>query len=492
MSSEERSRHALLTEEHPLLQPSSQRGDDVAIRVSGVSKCYHLYEKPQDRLRQAIYPRLQRMLGQPRRNYAREFWALKNISFEVKRGETVGIIGRNGSGKSTLLQIIAGTLDATQGEVQVNGHVAALLELGSGFSPDFTGRENVYISAAIHGLSKSETDAKFDEIAAFADIGDFIEQPLKTYSSGMVIRLAFAVHATVEPEILIIDEALAVGDMRFSMKCIRRMRELIQKGTSCLFVSHDMSSVVNFCSKALWLQDGLILQSGDPKSVTINYANFMTYGFLPPSLEKRKDACLEPHEEVGEEVRSIQGGTGLKADVDKKQMIENLSWVDISHLPSTGMGGAKIVKLALRKAGDSTTASTFCGGEEAELFLMIQSSQHLRLPIVCADFRDSKGNLIFGLNTYFMNEPMPELQVDDCIVLRFGFRVPLLLKGDYGVSVAIADGDPQAHVQHHIINEAFVVHVIPTDLRQRYYLVANENCNCTIVFSSNPAGVPHL
>src|SRR5215831_13430171 len=186
------SRGRLLLREEPVKKELIVQQTEDAICATGVSKCYDLYDKPQHRLKQAIFPHLHRLLGMPIRNYGIEFWALKDVCLEVKKGETVGIIGRNGSGKSTLLQIIAGTLDATQGEVRVSGRVAALLELGSGFNPEFTGRENVYISAAIQGLSKSETDAKFDDIAAFADIGEFLELPIKTYSSGMLMRLAFA------------------------------------------------------------------------------------------------------------------------------------------------------------------------------------------------------------------------------------------------------------------------------------------------------------
>ena len=247
---------------------------DLAIQVTNVSKCYHLYDKAQDRLKQAIFPHLHRLLGMSVTSYAREFWALKDVCFEVKRGETVGIIGRNGSGKSTLLQIIAGTLDVTQGEVQVHGRVAALLELGSGFNPEFTGRENVYINAAIQGLSKNEIDAKFDDIAAFADIGEFLEQPIKTYSSGMLMRLAFAVNTCIEPEILVVDEALGVGDVPFQSKCYKRLRRLVDDGKSVLFVSHDISTVRSICSRALWLKNGRAELWGDAKTVSKEYERF--------------------------------------------------------------------------------------------------------------------------------------------------------------------------------------------------------------------------
>ena len=229
---------------------------DIAIRVQTLSKCYHIYDTPRDRLKQFVVPRLQRMAGQTPKQYFREFWALKDVSFEIKKGETVGIIGRNGSGKSTLLQMICGTLTPTSGTVKTKGRIAALLELGSGFNREFTGRENIYINAALLGLSKEEVDQRFDEIAAFADIGEFIEQPVKTYSSGMVVRLAFAVSVCVEPDILIVDEALAVGDAAFQFTCLNRLRTLTSNGTTLLFVSHDMGMVKNFCHRTLYLYQG--------------------------------------------------------------------------------------------------------------------------------------------------------------------------------------------------------------------------------------------
>lgn len=229
---------------------------DTAIRVENLGKCYQIYDVPRDRLKQFVAPRMQRLARQPQKQYFREFWALKDISFEVKKGETVGIIGRNGCGKSTLLQLICGTLNPTTGSIQTNGRIAALLELGSGFNPDFTGRENVYMNAAILGLNHEEIKARFDDIAAFADIGEFIEQPVKIYSSGMLVRLAFAVSVCVEPDILIIDEALAVGDAAFQFKCMDRLRTLTSSGTTLIFVSHDMGMVKTFCHHVLYLHVG--------------------------------------------------------------------------------------------------------------------------------------------------------------------------------------------------------------------------------------------
>ena len=196
---------------------------EISIKVENLSKCYQVYEQPRDRLRQFVMPRIRRMAGLKPKQYFREFWALRDVSFEVKKGETVGIIGRNGSGKSTLLQMICGTLNPSSGSITGTGRISALLELGSGFNPEFTGRENVYMNAAVLGLDKEEIDARFDGIAAFADIGDFIEQPVKTFSSGMVVRLAFSVAINVDPEILIVDEALSVGDELFQRKCFSRI-----------------------------------------------------------------------------------------------------------------------------------------------------------------------------------------------------------------------------------------------------------------------------
>ena len=233
------------------------------IRVQNLSKCYQMYDRPQDRLKQSLW--------RGRKQFFREFWALKDVSFEVAKGESVGIIGRNGSGKSTLLQLIAGTLNPTSGSVEVTGRVAALLELGSGFNPDFSGRENVYMNGAILGLSHEEMVGRFDEIVAFAGIGDFIEQPVKTYSSGMVLRLAFAVSVCVEPDILIVDEALAVGDMAFQLKCMERLDQLTRSGTTLLFVSHDIATVKTFCQRAVYLVSGQVKAIGSASDMVELY-----------------------------------------------------------------------------------------------------------------------------------------------------------------------------------------------------------------------------
>lgn len=248
---------------------------EAAIAVSSLSKAYHVYEAAHDRLKQLLYPGLSRMVGKEARAYHHEFWALRDVSFEVRRGETIGVVGRNGSGKSTLLQIICGTLAPTGGTVVTRGRIAALLELGSGFNPDFTGRENVYLNGTILGLSRDEIERRLDEIFRFADIGQYIDQPVKTYSSGMVVRLAFSVAINVDPDILVVDEALAVGDELFQRKCYSRIEAIKNNGATILFVSHSGSAVVELCDRAVLLDAGEKLAIGEPKHVVGLYQKLL-------------------------------------------------------------------------------------------------------------------------------------------------------------------------------------------------------------------------
>lgn len=258
---------------------------DIALKVENLSKCYQIYDKPRDRLKQFVLPMLKRAMSplahfasrHPMRtaNYYSEFWALKDVSFEVQKGETVGIIGRNGSGKSTLLQLICGTLAPTGGCINTNGRIAALLELGSGFNPEFTGRENVFLNAALLGLTQEEIEKRYEDIAAFADIGDFIEQPVKSYSSGMFVRLAFAVAINVNPQILVVDEALSVGDELFQRKCFSRIEAIKERGATVLFVSHSGTTVVELCNRAMLLDRGELLILGTPKTVVGRYQKLL-------------------------------------------------------------------------------------------------------------------------------------------------------------------------------------------------------------------------
>jgi len=270
---------------------------DIAIKVDDLSKCYPIYDTPRDRLKQFFLPRIRRVAGKDEKQYFREFWALKGVSFEIKKGETVGVIGRNGSGKSTLLQMICGTLTPSGGSIQTNGRIAALLELGAGFNPEFTGRENVYMNGSILGLSNKEIDERFDAIATFAEIGEFIDQPTKTYSSGMMVRLAFAVAINVDPEILIVDEALSVGDELFQRKCFSRIESIRKSGATILFVSHSGGQIVELCDRAVLLDEGEKLAIGLPKQIVGRYQKLL---YAP--ADKRLD-IREQIKRIDEEIK---------------------------------------------------------------------------------------------------------------------------------------------------------------------------------------------
>jgi ABC-type polysaccharide/polyol phosphate transport system ATPase subunit len=264
------------------------KDDNVVIQVENLGKCYRIYNTPKDRLKQAIW--------RTRRQYYREFWALRHVNFSVRRGETLGIIGRNGSGKSTLLKMICDTLTPTEGSVQTHGRIAALLELGSGFNPEFTGRENIAINARLLGLSEKEVEEKFDQIVEFAEIGQFIDQPVKTYSSGMFVRLAFAIASHSNPDILIVDEALSVGDIAFQNKCITRIKNLRDDGLTLLFVSHDLSTLQLICDRAIWIHEGKLKDAGDPVRVSQEYYALTTHN--TPEENQAKDKII-PQQSTG-------------------------------------------------------------------------------------------------------------------------------------------------------------------------------------------------
>lgn len=429
--------------------------DDIVIRVSNLSKCYQIYNAPRDRLKQFVLPSMSRLAGLAPKKYFREFWALKEVSFEIKKGETVGIIGRNGSGKSTLLQMICGTLSPTSGSVQTNGRIAALLELGSGFNPEFTGRENVYMNAAVLGLTKEEIDARFDGIATFADIGEFIEQSVKTYSSGMMVRLAFAVIAHVDADILVVDEALAVGDAFFTQKCMRFLRNFMKTGT-VLFVSHDTGAVVNLCSKAILLNRGLVSEMGSPKEVTEHY--------LATLYESNQEVAGVNADEAIESAGRLRNQGEYR---DMREAFINASTLrnDIelfefkSDQAGFGTGDAKIVSVRLLDQS-GVPFSWVVGGEDVILDIRCLALKDILRPIVGFQFKDRLGQIIFADNTFLVYQHNPQAVLQGCeIVARFKFRLPMLPSGDYSITVAIADGSQESHVQHHWMYDALVVRV---------------------------------
>jgi lipopolysaccharide transport system ATP-binding protein len=425
-------------------------GNDIAIKVNGLSKCYQIYDKPHDRLKQSIYPRFHRLLRKKPVRYYREFWALKDVSFEVKKGETVGIIGRNGSGKSTLLQLICGTLNASSGTIAIQGRIAALLELGSGFNPEFTGRENVYINASILGLSQAEIDAKYSEILAFSEIGDFIDQPVKTYSSGMFVRLAFAVIAHVDADILIIDEALAVGDVFFRQKCMRFLNSFKRNGT-IIFVTHDSGTVVSFCDRAIWLEHGEVQSIGQAKHVCEAY------------LAKRYDAARFNglNSVTKTPLQNPVGNSLSKHDarmdfINSSNLRNDIEVFDFS--PEThgfGNGGATITNAKLTDL-EGRQLSWVVGGEmvriEIEALVNVACS-HL---VTGFQLKDRLGQALFDQNSYIAYCLNPVAANPNEVVKGiFTFRFPILPRGSYTVDVAIADGIPPNITQLQWLHDAF-------------------------------------
>jgi lipopolysaccharide transport system ATP-binding protein len=428
---------------------------EIVIRVENLSKCYQIYDAPRDRLKQFVVPHLQRLAGQPPRQYFREFWALKDVSFEIRKGETVGIVGRNGSGKSTLLQLICGTLNPTSGSVQTNGRIAALLELGSGFNPEFTGRENVYMNGAVLGVGKEEIDKRFKDIAEFADIGDFIEQPVKTYSSGMVVRLAFAVIAHVDADILVVDEALSVGDALFTQKCMRFLRNFMKTGT-ILFVSHDAGAVVNLCSEAVMLNRGKIAITGKPKNVMEHYLTT-----LYESRQEVGGALTEGHDNVPDSISPADVYRDMRQDMINASTLRNDIEVFRFEPDQTGFGagGAQIASVRLLDV-NGVPLSWIVGGEDVVLEIRCLADRNLFRPIVGFHLKDRLGQIIFCDNTYlaYMDTPV-SVQEGASLVTRFEFRMPILPTGEYTISPAIAEGTQTEHVQLHWLHDALVLKV---------------------------------
>lgn len=427
---------------------------DTAIKVEHLSKCYQIFNAPQDRLKHSIYPRLRRVLRMEPKQYYRDFWALRDVSFEVKKGETIGIIGRNGSGKSTLLQLICGTLSPTSGTLSTHGRIAALLELGSGFNPEFSGRENVYMNAALLGLRKEEIDARYDDIVAFADIGDFIDQPTKTYSSGMMVRLAFAVIAHVDADILVVDEALAVGDAFFTQKCMRYLREFMQKGT-VLFVSHDTASVRNLCTRAIWLEKGSIVEEGSPKEVCESYLEAFYEAQQGKSTTTRIKKTPQVSLKKTETSQSIQDPR--KELINNSQLRNDIQVFEFKpDSTSFGKGEAEITSVQFLDL-EGQPLNWVVGGEDVVLRIEARAHGRLKSPIVGFSVKDRRGQELFGDNTYlsYIDDPV-SCEPGQDLVAEFAFQMPRLLTGDYSVSTAIADGTQDDHVQHHWIHDALM------------------------------------
>lgn len=429
---------------------------DIAIRVHGIGKCFHTYDNPASRLTQAMYPRLAgltRRLGwatlasrlQSEKRYE-EFWALRAVSFDVRRGETFGIVGRNGSGKSTLLQIIAGTLAPTFGNVEVHGRVAALLELGSGFNPEFTGLENVRLNAAVLGLTPSEIDRRLDAILAFADIGNFINQPVKTYSSGMTVRLAFAVQAQVEPDVLIVDEALAVGDAKFQAKCFARLEALKEAGTSILFVSHATEQVVTHCDRALLLHDSVVHQVGAPKDVVHTYLDLL-FGAQRHAPAVRASSVASVAPPAATLVAATEGNAfATRPNYNPYEF----RWGD---------GSARIEDFRLMANGAEVQGSVG-SGVPLKLTLGVAFLRDVIRPIAGLTLKTKDGITVYGTNSEMTppNEgPIPG-NAGTLAQVSFSFNCQLG-PGDYFISVGIASRNGEDIVPHDRRYDSIHLHV---------------------------------
>lgn len=396
---------------------------DLTIKVENISKIYKLYKKPIDRLKETLHPL--------RKKYHQDFYALENISFKVNRGETIGIIGQNGAGKSTLLKILTGVLSQSLGEYFINGKVSSLLELGVGFNPELTGLENIYFNGTILGYSKEEIEQKLDSILEFADIGEFINQPVKTYSSGMVVRLGFAVAINVDPDILIVDEALSVGDIRFQQKCYRRFREFKKDNKTIIFVTHDTGAVINFCDRALWIDKGKIVLDSDPSTVCREYLAKMA--FNANTIKKKS-----------------------KESSDNKQTIK---WDEISNCSSFGERGMEIKKVGLFYEETNQSIRSFKGGENVVFSLEVEVKKDIYRPLFGFVVNDSYGNHIFGLNNHILGQDYDLVQAGERIIVEFRFKFPLLKEGQYTFSPAAAEGTQDNHIHHHWVHDAYVLKV---------------------------------
>lgn len=385
----------------PPLPKAAHNARDAAISLRGVGKCYHIYDKPRDRLKQAALGKF--------RTYYRPFWALHDVSLDLMPGESMGIVGRNGSGKSTLLQLIAGTLTPSAGEIRVRGRVAALLELGSGFNPDFTGRENVFLQGSILGIPRREMERKFDSIAAFADIGAFLDQPVKHYSSGMYARLAFSVAVSVDPEILIVDEILAVGDMAFQQRCVARMRALLDSGVTLLLVSHSDDNVKSLCRRALFLDGGREQFLGSAEEAVDRY-----------------------HHHVREEANrhaASPGGTAVPAVPASGAEAESLTGLRY------GTAEARIETVRILD-DDGRPVKVYRFGESIHIEMTIRAMQEVHSLDAHFAVRDSVGIDLFGTGTGDERCPFPPMRAGQRAVVRFKAENNLR-PGSYGVTVTL-------------------------------------------------------
>lgn len=423
--------------------------DELVIRIKNLNKNYQVYNHPSDRFKEFIFPKIRRLLGLAHKSYSKEYAALSNVSFEVKKGETVGIIGRNGAGKSTLLQIICNTLRPSSGSVETSGRIAALLELGSGFNTEYTGRENVYLNAIVLGLTREEVNKRFDSIVEFAEIGDYINQPVKNYSSGMFVRLAFAVIVHVDADVLIIDEALSVGDVYFQQKCMRFIRSFKEKGGSLLFVSHDTATVLSICDHAILLSPGGLEPAikGNAKEICDIYLNQL---YAEPSRRVHVDSQRSKSIECSQSTRAR---TQVFRGLPQKANVFNVSPFR-EDAESFGEKGAEIVVAGFID-DYGIEKESIIGGDKVIFYVRALAHQTIHFPAFGIMLKDRLGQFLFTEGTdHVFRQHHLVFQKGDVIEASFAFQMPILIAGKYTINVALAEGIGDEHIQHHWIHDA--------------------------------------
>lgn len=413
-----------------------------------LAKSYTLYPRPSDRLAH---------LFMPWRKYP-SFDALKGVSFTVGRGETVGIIGQNGAGKSTLLQVVTGTITPSGGEVKVSGRVAALLELGAGFEPDFTGRENIMLNGTILGLSSRELKERTEEIIAFSELGPFIDRPVRTYSSGMFMRLAFSVAAHVDADLLIIDEALSVGDVRFTQKCLRFLKDFKQRG-SILFVSHDLGSVTGLCDKAIWLDHGRVRAEGPAIKICEQYVGSLFEGAVAET--SAAPAQNLPAQPVSGEIVLMDEEAPPRASRPGATSVSAFN----AEGSAFGSGGAAIIDAGLFSPADGHRLTQVVEGQEVDLKVLVKAEVTVERPIMGFYVKDRLGQFLLGDNSYWDTVPQPAIPAGERLAFRFRFRWPALARGTYTLTVGFADGTMEHHIQRHWIHDAVIFEVLSSSAR---------------------------
>lgn len=399
--------------------------DEVVIKVQNLSKIYKLYDNPTDRLKESLSIR--------KRKYHKEHYALRDVSFEIKKGQTIGIIGTNGSGKSTLLKIITGVLSKTTGEVNIKGKISALLELGAGFNPEYTGRQNIYLNGTMLGYTREEIDEKIDDIIDFADIGYFIDQPVKTYSSGMFVRLAFAVSINVDPEILIVDEALSVGDIRFQQKCYRKIEQFKSEKT-VIMVSHDIGSINKFSDKVIWIEQGKLMDIGDPIEISKKYQAYLMNSKISHNISVNMD----------------------ETSLEKKQLEEKLNVIDESF-EVYGDKQAQIISVGLFNEKDHKL-EVVMPGTIVKFIMKVQYNEELINPIAGITINDRLGHIIFQTNNYVLDKVIDT--VGRQAFYEFKFIMPELNQGTYTISPALASGVQEQHIQHNWVHDAYIFNIV--------------------------------